>query len=105
MELSPIVQCSLVMHKTSMTLNRSTLVRFFPVIFAALSLSACISGPNNRLVVTAVSDVEDRESASVLVVSTRARSSEPGVVYSGERAPTGEISIVNIAAPPGHECW
>tara|TARA_X000000950_G_scaffold215007_1_gene258741 strand:+ start:2856 stop:4229 length:1374 start_codon:yes stop_codon:yes gene_type:complete len=91
------------MHKTSMTLNRSTLVRFFPVIFAALSLSACISGPNNRLVVTAVPDVEDRESASVLVVSTRARSSEPGVVYSGERAPTGEISIVNIAAPPGHE--
>ncbi|MDF1679367.1 alpha/beta fold hydrolase [Ponticaulis sp.] len=86
-----------------MKFRRTPLSRFFPVVLAALSLSACISGPNNRLMVRPVPDEEARESASVLVVSTRARSDEPGVVYSGERSPRGEISIINIAAPPDHQ--
>ena len=86
-----------------MSFKHTALARFFSLGVAALSLSACISGPNNRLVIRPVPDLDERQSASVLVVSTRARSDEPGVVYSGDRAPVGEISIVDIAAPVEHE--
>ena len=81
-------------------LNIST-AKICIALIAACSLSACMTGTPSRLDI--VPAVEGAATSSVLVYSTRARSDEPGVVFSGERGQMPSGAIVEISIPPTHK--
>ena len=65
------------------------------------TLTGCISGPDNRLVV--MTPVDKAETSSILVFSTRAKSEKAGVVFSSERGQSTQAAIIEISVPPNHK--
>lgn len=70
------------------------------VLAAAAFVSACATRPGGLL--EPVAPVAQATSISVLTISTRAPSSRPGFVYSGERGDQTTLAAVEVSIPPGH---
>jgi esterase/lipase superfamily enzyme len=77
----------------------SWLVSVCLVTACGLPVSACASHPSNVLIPT---DVVSKGATPVdmLVVSTRAHSSLPGQIYSGERAEGRSLVNIVVSVPP-----
>lgn len=73
----------------------------FGFVLVALLLTACASKP---VVVTPVEiDSGTKASISMLTVSTRALSNQPGVAYSGERSAETTMRVAEVSVPTNHQ--
>ncbi|PTM39612.1 alpha/beta hydrolase [Bosea sp. 124] len=71
------------------------------VVGLALALSACASTPSGLL--QAVATVPGTDKVDMLTATTRASSTEPGVLYNGERGRGVSFSNIVVSLPPGRE--
>ncbi len=76
--------------------------RFAGPLAAALLLAACGSTPKGFLIPTAASAPGTRQ-VDMLVVTTRAASPAPGVIYGGERDASASGTEIVVSVPPNHK--
>lgn len=76
--------------------------RLTATLAAALLLAACGSTPKGFLLPTAV-QAPGATHVDMLVVTTRAASPLPGVIYGGERDASASASEIVVSVPPGHK--
>lgn len=76
--------------------------RLIAPLAAALLMAACGSAPRGFLVPTAA-EAPGARHVDMLVITTRAASPEPGVIYGGERDPSASISEIVVSVPPNHK--
>ena len=72
-------------------------------VIAILLLSAACAGRPASLLVPSTGQPAAADAVSVLTISTREPSDEPGMIYSGERSEISSTKIVTVAIPPSHE--
>lgn len=76
--------------------------RHLIALLAALLVAACASAPKAFLVPTAASAPGARL-VDMLVVTTRAASPAPGVIYGGERDASASGTEIVVSVPPNHK--
>jgi esterase/lipase superfamily enzyme len=73
-----------------------------PAILGAFLLAACGSTPKGFLLPTAAS-APGATQIDMLVVTTRAASPAPGVIYGGERDNSASATEIVVSVPPNHK--
>lgn len=77
--------------------------RFIVPVAAALLLAACGGAPKGFLLPTAAPQTPGTRHVDMLVVTTRAASPVPGVIYSGERDASASGTEIVVSVPPNHK--
>jgi esterase/lipase superfamily enzyme len=77
--------------------------RLIAPLAAALLVAACAGTPKAFLVPTAAPPPPGAAHVDMLVVTTRAASPLPGVIYGGERDASASASEIVVSVPPGHK--
>lgn len=89
-------------NKRFMRIGMMSAQKFLAVMIALCLNAACAARPGSLLIATE-GQVAGSQTVSVFTISTREKSDEPGLIYSGERSETSSTKIVSISIPPGHE--
>lgn len=90
------------MHSRFIRFIRSGL----PLILAATLIAGCASQQAHRLIAEEAVQVPASEIAAshtILIATTRARSTQPGEPFSGDRAPTMSFARVDVTVPASHK--
>jgi esterase/lipase superfamily enzyme len=74
-----------------------------PAILGAFLLAACGSTPKGFLIPTAAPPSPGATQIDMLVVTTRAASPAPGVIYGGERDNSASATEIVVSVPPNHK--
>lgn len=76
--------------------------RLTAALAAAFVLAACGSTPKGFLLPTAAPAAPGARHIDMLVVTTRAASPAPGVIYGGERDTSASAAEIVVSVPPSH---
>src|SRR5271166_4337947 len=66
----------------------------------ALALVGCAGRPTGNLVVVSAPPPAGASTVDMLVATTRAEATQPGVMFSGERAPGLAFAEIAVSIPP-----
>jgi esterase/lipase superfamily enzyme len=77
--------------------------RLIAAVTAALALAGCGGTPKGFLLPTAAPAPPGGAQVDMMVVTTRAASPAPGVIYGGERDPSASATEIVVSIPPGHK--
>ncbi len=96
-----LARCGLRLNPIARGSLAAGFVRMVLGVTLALALAAC--GQREGVLIPVTMDAEAGAKVDMLVATTRAPSTEPGVVFSGERGSSLSLANVVVSVPPNRE--